>query len=101
MYHKESFLKFLDEWSSIAEDQQVSRAELAYRWINHHSMLKREFGDAIVFGATKLTQMAQTCRYLQAGPLSDQAVQRIEALWATVKDESILDHFQATLDTPI
>lgn len=100
MYHKESYLKFLDEWNSIAEDEQVSRAELAYRWINHHSVLKPELGDAVVFGATTMQQMTHTCAYLQAATLRDQTVERVERLWEMVKEESTIDHFQAALDVP-
>lgn len=98
MYHKQTYLNFLDEWNSIAEDEGVSKAELAYRWVNHHSMLKPEFGDAIVFGATKLSQMTQTCTYLRAGPLSDQAAKKIDALWETVSNDSTINHYQAAIN---
>lgn len=98
MYNKESYLEFLDEWSSIAEQENVSKAELAYRWLNHHSALKPECGDGIVFGATSLSQIRETCGYLKAGPLSEDAAKRINALWSTVREDSTINHWQAAIN---
>lgn len=98
MYHRENYLNFLDEWNSIAEQEKASKAELAYRWVNHHSMLKSQFGDGIVFGATSFKQITDTCDYLKAGPLSDNAAKRIDALWATVKEDSTINHWQAAIN---
>lgn len=95
MYHNEPFMALLDKWEEIANEENISKAELAYRWINHHSALKPEYGDAIIFGASSYKQVEQTCGYLKAGPLSDKAAQAIDALWPTVKDQSIMDNFQA------
>lgn len=98
MYNKENYLNFLDEWNSIAEDENISKAELAYRWVNHHSVLKSEHGDAVVFGGSNLSQITETCGFLKAGPLSDKAVERINALWLTVKEDSTINHFQASIN---
>lgn len=88
-------MNLLDKWEEIAKEENIPKAELAYRWINHHSSLKPEYGDAIIFGASKHEQIDQTCGYLKAGPLSDKAAKEIDALWPTVKDQSIMDNFQA------
>lgn len=96
MYHNEAFMSLLEKWEAIANEENVSKAELAYRWVNHHSALKQRYGDAIIFGASKLEQIEQTAGYLKAGPLSDKAAKAIDALWPTVKDQSIIDNFQAS-----
>ena len=34
-------------------------AEIALRWVSHHSLMKREYGDAIIIGASSLTHIEQ------------------------------------------
>lgn len=95
MYRNEAFMNLLGKWDEIAQSENISKAELAYRWVNHHSALKKEHGDGIVFGGSSLEQINQTTQYLKAGPLSEKAAAEINALWPTVKNESIMDNFQA------
>lgn len=95
MYTKDNFMSLLDKWEEIANEEKVSKAELAFRWVNYHSALKPEHGDAVIFGASKYEQITTTIQYLRNGPLSDKAVKAIDALWPTVKDDSIMDNFEA------
>lgn len=95
MYKSESLLSILDDWEKIADDEGVSKAELAYRWINYHSALKPEFGDGVIFGASSLAQLKATTEYLQKGPLSQKSADAIEKLWDHVKKDAIIDNFQA------
>lgn len=95
MYKSESLLSILDDWEKIANDEGVSKAELAYRWINYHSALKPELGDGVIFGASSLAQIESTTGFLRKGPLSKQSVDAINALWDRVKKDAILDNFQA------
>lgn len=34
-------------------------AEIALRWISHHSLMKREYGDAVIIGASSLNHIEQ------------------------------------------
>lgn len=95
MYTKENFMSLLDKWEEIANEEKVSKAELAFRWVNYHSALKPELGDAVIFGASSYEQIEKTVQYLKNGPLSDKAAKAIDALWPTVKDDSIMDNFEA------
>jgi aflatoxin B1 aldehyde reductase len=95
MYTKASFLDVLDEWNDIASDESISKAALAYRWIYFHSALKPNYGDGIVIGASGPNQLEQTVQALLAGPLSDGAANRVDALWEKVRDDSIPDNFRA------
>jgi len=88
-------MSLLDDWEKIANEEGVSKAELAFRWINYHSALKPEKGDAVIFGASKLSQIEATLQYLKNGPLKDSSAKQIDALWDRVKDDAILDNFQA------
>ena len=37
----------------------MTMAEIALRWISHHSLMKREHGDAIIIGASSLNHIEQ------------------------------------------
>lgn len=34
-------------------------AEIALRWVSHHSLLKREHGDAVIIGTSTLKHIEQ------------------------------------------
>ena len=36
-------------------------AEVALRWVSHHSLMKHENGDAILIGASSLAHIEQVC----------------------------------------
>ncbi len=91
LYHKQSFLDALPKWEAISVENDIPKAELAYRWMAHHSQLKGESGDALVFGATKLEQIHGTVRGIQKGPLPEKVVQQVEHIWQLIKHEAGLD----------
>ncbi|KAF7190146.1 Oxidoreductase sirO [Pseudocercospora fuligena] len=93
MYGKQSYLDALDQWASIAEDEGVTKADLAYRWVRYSSPLKPEHGDAIIIGASKVEQLKETLSSINSGPLSENAVKRIDQVWETIKHEAPLDNF--------
>ncbi|OAA50932.1 aflatoxin B1 aldehyde reductase member 3 [Beauveria brongniartii RCEF 3172] len=95
MYNRPSLVAALDTWERIAEEEGVTRAELAYRWIVHHSKLQGNSGDAVIVGARKVEQLRDTVKAIKNGPLSDGAVGKIEDVWETVKSDSFLDNFEA------
>lgn len=95
MFFKPAYLETLAEWASIAEKESITRAELAYRWVASSSILKPQYGDALIIGSRTLDQLKQTVEGLEKGPLSKSAQERIEAIWAKVKHEALLDNFEA------
>lgn len=92
MYDKPSLREGLKEWNKIAEKEGVTKAELAYRWVAHHSALTEE-GDGVIFGASKLSQIEQTAGGIKKGKLSEEAAKSIDALWETVKAEAPVDNY--------
>jgi len=94
LYAKPSYLNALDIWNQIAEEEGVSKAELAYRWIGFHSKLRAEHGDAVIFGVSKLEQLKQTVGALRAGPLSDKAAKGIEEIWGLIEKDAPVDNFE-------
>jgi hypothetical protein len=59
----------------------------------YHSVLSKEKGDGVVFGASRPEQLRRTLEGLRQGSLEKWVVERIEAVWETVKDEAVLDNY--------
>lgn len=96
MYGKESLYKALDTWGEIAKDAGISKAALAYRWIAFHSALKKENGDAIIVGASKVTQLEETLSAIEAGPLDEKTAERASGIWKTVEHDAPLDNYHSS-----
>ncbi|KAJ4411432.1 hypothetical protein N0V91_001216 [Didymella pomorum] len=92
MYDKPSLREGLKTWNQIAEKEGVAKAELAYRWVAHHSALTEE-GDGVIFGASKLSQIEQTAAGIKKGKLSQEAAKSIDELWESVKAEAPVDNY--------
>jgi aflatoxin B1 aldehyde reductase len=95
LYSKPSYLDALGEWESIASEEGIPKAELAYRWVSYHSPLKAEQGDAVIFGASKLEQIKQTVEGLKRGPLKESSVKRIDEVWEKIKHDAPLDNYNS------
>lgn len=93
LYARPALLEALTEWANIAEEEGVTKAELAYRWVKYNSALKPEHGDAIIIGSSSAKQLKQTLDAVKKGPLSDKAVKRIDHFWETIKHAAPLDNF--------
>jgi aflatoxin B1 aldehyde reductase len=75
----------------VAEREDTTKADLAYRWVKYNSPLKPEYGDGIIIGATSLEQLEQTLAGIGKGPVSEEAAREIEEIWEGVKSEAVLD----------
>lgn len=93
MYLRPAYLEVLEKWEAIAEEQGCSRAELAYRWVDFHSFLKVEHGDAMIVGASKFEQVEPTLKSVRNGPLKKEVVDKINGLWELLQHEAPLDAF--------
>ncbi|GIJ85199.1 hypothetical protein Asppvi_004055 [Aspergillus pseudoviridinutans] len=95
LYSKPELLEALDDWAEIAAAEGVPKAELAYRWIFFHSHIRQDLGDAVIVGASSISQFEETVAAIQRGPLSADAVKQIDAIWEKIKDAAIVDNFNA------
>jgi aryl-alcohol dehydrogenase-like predicted oxidoreductase len=93
LYKKPAMLKALEMWGEIAKDLGISKAELAYRWVAFNSHIEGELGDAIIIGARTIEQLKETLAGLRNGPLSEDAVGKIDELWKTIEHVSPLDNY--------
>lgn len=88
-----TLLEALSEWDAIAKEAGVTPAALAYRWVAYNSILSAEHGDGIIIGASSLEQLEQTLKTLEEGPLDPKSLERIDKVWALVKDEAPVDNY--------
>ena len=86
-------LDALQMWEDAAKEAGVSRAEMAYRWVAFDSPLDKKYGDAIIFGASKMEQVSETLDWLTKGKLPSSAVEAIEKIWKSIEHEAPLDNF--------
>lgn len=86
-YWKEDYFDALDILRAAAKKHGLSEVECALRWINHHSLLSREKGDAIIIGASSKEQLEENLTNFEKGPLPDDIVEAFDQGWARVKGD--------------
>ncbi|KAL9066643.1 MAG: hypothetical protein Q9161_007402, partial [Pseudevernia consocians] len=92
-YVKPSLLEALSEWEAIASEARVSKAALAYRWVMYSSKLSVENGDGVIIGASRGSQLEETLRAIEDGPLDESIAKRVDNVWELVKDEAPVDMY--------
>ncbi|KAG8213049.1 NADP-dependent oxidoreductase domain-containing protein [Butyriboletus roseoflavus] len=69
----------------------ISLPNAALRWLQHHSGLRPEHGDAVIIGASNVPQLQANLRDSADGPLPESAVKLFEDAWATNK--GVVTHY--------
>ncbi|KAJ7099960.1 NADP-dependent oxidoreductase domain-containing protein [Mycena belliarum] len=59
----------------------IPESEAALRWLAHHSVLKKEFGDAVIVGAGSAHHLEDNLVALEKGPLPDDVVKALDEGW--------------------
>jgi aflatoxin B1 aldehyde reductase len=93
LYSKPSYHKALDLWAECAQAAGCSKGELAYRWVTFDSPLDPKYGDAIIFGCSKLTQVKETQKWLKSGSVGEDAKARIDEIWKTIEKDAPVDNY--------
>ncbi|KAF3765558.1 Aldo/keto reductase [Cryphonectria parasitica EP155] len=84
-YWNDAYFDALDVIRPVAKKLGLTTAEAAVRWVSHHSLMKREHGDAIIIGASSATQLEENLTNLEKGPLPEEMVKAFDEGWAIVK----------------
>ena len=58
-YWNAPYFNALTKIEAVAQKHGLTLAEIALRWISHHSLLKREYGDAVLIGASSVKHIEQ------------------------------------------
>ncbi|KAF8892596.1 Aldo/keto reductase [Infundibulicybe gibba] len=88
-YWNEPHFEALNRIRSVAQQHGLTMAEIALRWISHHSLMKREHGDAVLIGASSLAHIKQNLLDLEKGPLPEGVVQALNDAWLSVKAHAV------------
>lgn len=84
-YWNDAYFDALDVIRPVAKKLGLTTAEAAVRWVSHHSLMKREHGDAVIIGASSAAQLEENLVNLEKGPLPDEMVEAFDQGWAIVK----------------
>ena len=71
---------------SIAAAHGLDSHEVALRWVQHHSVLKPEFGDAMIITSSSPAQLEKTMQSLALGPLPKEVADTVAGIWEIVTD---------------
>ena len=88
-YWHEEYFDALDILRPVAAKHGLTEAECALRWMTHHSMLKRDKGDAIIIGASSTKHMEENMVDLEKGPLPQDILDALDAGWEKARGISI------------
>jgi aflatoxin B1 aldehyde reductase len=84
-YINDSYFDALDVIQPAAEKHGSTIGEVALRWLEHHSLLKAEFNDAIIVGASSFKHLEENLVDLEKGPLPEDVVKALEQAWLIAK----------------
>ena len=68
-YWNAPYFNALAKIEAVAQKHGLTLAEIALRWVSHHSLLKREHGDAVLIGASSVKHIEENLVDLEKGPL--------------------------------
>ncbi|KAF7346097.1 putative aldo keto [Mycena sanguinolenta] len=76
----------VEKFTALCTEYSVPLPEAAMRWLAYHSALRET--DAILVGATKVEQVREAVRALNAGPLPAGLVEGMDSVFDLCKDEA-------------
>ncbi|KAK4061462.1 hypothetical protein M431DRAFT_20467 [Trichoderma harzianum CBS 226.95] len=91
-YIKPSIEAATDRVREIAAKHNISGHAAALRWTAHHSALSAEYGDGIIIGASSIEQLKQNLDIFEQGPLPQEVVDAIDAVFAEIGDDAVAYH---------
>lgn len=53
--------------------------------MTNHSVLKKEFGDAVIIGASSASQLEENLLNFKKGPLPEDVLKALDEGWETVR----------------
>jgi len=96
LYFKDSYFAAVERLSAVTKKFGLSNTEVAIRWIYFHSQLKKENGDAVLFGVSPnggLQQLVSNIEAAKKGPLPNELVTLLEEIWNDVRADAPAYHF--------
>lgn len=85
MYSHESVRATVEKVQELGKRYNIDGHSASLRWTTFHSVLDGKYGDAIIFGVSKMEQLDKTLNALDEGPLPDDLADAITAIYATLE----------------
>lgn len=79
MYDSDAMHAALRKFQAACQEHGVTAIEVAIRWVYWHSSLGED--DAIILGASKVSQVEENLRSMEKGKLDGGLVEVCEELW--------------------
>ncbi len=67
--------------TDVCKSCDTAPTSAALRWLIHHSELSAEAGDAVILGASRISQLEENIEACSAGPLPSEVVSVIDLGW--------------------
>ncbi|KAI0338600.1 Aldo/keto reductase [Trametopsis cervina] len=83
-YWNAPYFTALASIEATAASHNLTLAEVALRWLSHHSALKAEYGDAVIIGASSVKHIGENLADLEKGPLPEEVVKVLDEAWESV-----------------
>jgi aflatoxin B1 aldehyde reductase len=84
LYGSPALHGFIKKLKALSEKTGLRLDELSLRWEKYHSILDEK--DAIILGASKVSQIEKNVAVLNAGPLDESVVKELNALYDANED---------------
>lgn len=84
-YWNDAHFEALDKIRPLARKSGLTTAQAALIWINHHSQLTPESGDAIITSASSTEQLEENLAAFEMGPLPEELVKAFDESCLVVK----------------
>lgn len=84
-YWNDAMFDALDLLRGAAKKHNLTESECALRWMTHHSLLKKEHGDAVIIGASSTKHLEENLVDLEKGALPEDVVKALDAGWELTK----------------
>merc|ERR1712093_737048 len=85
-YWRDEYFQALDLIEPVAKSNNLTLAEIALRWVSHHSLLSRDKGDNILIGASSVKHLESNLVDLEKGPLPQDVLDALDKAWDLVKE---------------
>ncbi|GAA6047322.1 hypothetical protein JCM3770_001886 [Rhodotorula araucariae] len=85
-YWRDEYFYALELIEPVAQAHSLTLAEIALRWVSHHSLLARDKGDNILIGASSVKHLEANLVDLEKGPLPQEVLDALDKAWELVKD---------------
>lgn len=84
-YWNDTYFDAIDVIQSAGEKHGLTVAEIALRWVEHHSQLNPDLNDALIVGASSTKHLEGNLVDLEKGSLPADVVEALEIAWLKVK----------------